>query len=67
VALLNQLAELFDEARDFRSTDRITFDQEFMALGANADVQEGLKLPQVVVVSPEQRVDAGFGNHDLAH
>src|SRR3990170_3324485 len=40
---------------------------ELMALGTDADVEEGLELAQVVVVSPEQRGHASLGNRHLAH
>ena len=64
---LDQPAELFDQARDFGGARRIAFDHELVALGADADVQEGFELPEVVVVRPEERRHARLGHRDLAH
>jgi hypothetical protein len=38
-----------------------------MALGADADIEEGFELPEIVVVGSEERRDARLGNCHLAH
>ena len=67
MALIDQPAELFDEARDFGGAARIAFDQELVALGSDANVQEGFQLPEVVVVGPEQGRHARLGHCYFAH
>ena len=62
MAFIDQPAELFDETRDFSGADRIAFDQQLVALGPDANVQEGFQLPEVVVVSPEQGRHARLGH-----
>ena len=65
VAFLHQAAQLFDEARDARGAAGIAFDHELMALGADADVEEGFELAQVVVVRAEKRGHAASGTVTL--
>ena len=67
MAFADQRAELFDQARDFRGRDGIAFDHELVALGPNADVEEGFELPEVIVVRAEERRDARLGHRNLAH
>ena len=67
VALLHEAAELFDEARHARRAAGIALDHQLVALGADADVEEGFELAQVVVVSPEERGHACLGYRHLAH
>jgi hypothetical protein len=55
VAVGNQPADLLDESRDPGGVLGIAFDEQLMALGADADVQQGLEVSQVVVVGPEER------------
>ncbi len=66
MALLHQLAELLDEARDARGVGGIAFDHEVMTLRANAHVEERFELAQVVVERSEERGHAGLGNRDFA-
>ena len=67
MARIDQLTELFDQARNFGGAARIAFDQQLVALGADADVQEGFKLPEVVIVRAEERRNARLGHCHFAH
>ena len=67
VAFLHQAAQLFDEARHARRAAGIAFHHELMPLGADADVEEGFELAQVVVVGPEKRGHTCFRYRHLAH
>ena len=53
--------------RATRGAAGIAFHHELMPLGADADVEEGFELAQVVVVGPEKRGHARFGHRHLAH
>jgi hypothetical protein len=51
----DQAANLLDEPRDRAGVLGIAFDEEIMALGPDADMEQVFEVSQVVVVSPEER------------
>jgi hypothetical protein len=55
VALGDQPANLLDETRDRAGIFGITFDEQLVALRADADIQQSFEVSQVVVVGSEER------------
>ena len=67
MAFVDERAELIDQARDLGRVRRIAFDDQLVALGPDADVEERFELPEVVVVGPEEGRHARLGHCYLAH
>ena len=65
VALPDQDAQLLDQVRDLGGISRITFDHELVALGSNADVEEGLELAEVSSYAPKSVVTPASGTVTL--
>jgi hypothetical protein len=66
VSLFDERRQLRDELRDARRVFGLAFDDELVALRADADVQECFEMAEVFIVRPEQRLDGALGNRNLA-
>ena len=53
--------------RDGHVQRRIALDHQIVALGTDADVEEGFELAQVFIEGAEQGGNPGFRHGDLAH
>ena len=66
VALGDQPANLLDETRDRAGVFGITFDEQLVALRADADIQQSFEVSQVVVVGSEERGESVFVDGNTA-
>jgi len=66
-AVAHQRGELSDDAVDFVEVRRLSFDEQIVPLGADADVEQRLEVFEVLVVGAEQRLDPLFGDGNALH
>jgi hypothetical protein len=66
MALFDERGKLRHELRHPRGVFGLAFDDELVALRADANVQERFEMAEVFIVRPEERLDGALGNRNLA-
>jgi hypothetical protein len=67
VAVAHQCRQLTDNSVDLLQTGRIAIYQQFVPVGADADVEERFEVLEVLVVGAEQRFNPFFGDGNAFH
>ena len=67
VAVANQRRQLIDHAIDLIEIRGLAFDQEIVAVRADADVEERFEVLEILVVRAEQRLDPFLGDSNAFH
>ena len=66
-AVAHQRRKLPDDPVDLLEAGRLAVDEQFVALRADADVEERFEMLEVLVVGTEQRFDPFFRDGDALH
>ena len=66
MAFVDERGQLRDELRDARRVLGLAFDDELVPLRLDVDVEERFEVAEVFVVRPEERLDGGLGDRNLA-